>query len=180
MALISKIKNTADSVDYNIRDDVHTWGGRNYILQTINGYTLTTAIGTIPLSPALSALNPLDIITLSFEVKSTATHWIDFYWRDAASGGTSYADYNNFYPAFQITTTDTWTKFTCSKLAGANIANAKYLALRQSSSAHAAGTIIGTVEYRNMKIELGNKPTDWSPALEDIAYVNDTCLELLS
>ena len=31
MALISKIKNTADSVDYNIRDDVHTWGGRNLL-----------------------------------------------------------------------------------------------------------------------------------------------------
>jgi hypothetical protein len=30
------------------------------------------------------------------------------------------------------------------------------------------------------KLEKGNKPTDWSPAPEDIAYVNGTTLELLS
>jgi hypothetical protein len=31
-----------------------------------------------------------------------------------------------------------------------------------------------------VKIEKGNKATDWSPALEDIAHVNGTTLELLS
>lgn len=33
---------------------------------------------------------------------------------------------------------------------------------------------------KNWKLERGNKPTDWSPAPEDIAHVNGECLELLS
>lgn len=45
MALISKIKNTADSVDYNIRDDVHTWGGRNLLKftdwQNLSNYSVS-------------------------------------------------------------------------------------------------------------------------------------------
>lgn len=31
MATISKIKATADNVDYNIRDDYSIWGGRNFL-----------------------------------------------------------------------------------------------------------------------------------------------------
>lgn len=38
MATISKIKATADNVDYNIRDDYSIWGGRNYMQGTGNPY----------------------------------------------------------------------------------------------------------------------------------------------
>lgn len=33
MALISQIKGT-DNISYNLRDDVHTWGGRNLALHS--------------------------------------------------------------------------------------------------------------------------------------------------
>ena len=45
MAVISKIKATADNVDYNIRDDYSIWGGRNYLPQSEGEFT-----GTVPTS----------------------------------------------------------------------------------------------------------------------------------
>lgn len=36
-----------------------------------------------------------------------------------------------------------------------------------------------TIQICCVKIERGTKPTDWSPAPEDIAHVNGECLELL-
>ncbi len=35
MALISKIKGT-DNIEYNVRDDVSVWGGRNLLKGTSN------------------------------------------------------------------------------------------------------------------------------------------------
>lgn len=34
MAVISQIKATSDNVNYNIRDDYSTWGGRNLVYNT--------------------------------------------------------------------------------------------------------------------------------------------------
>ena len=45
MAVISQIKATSDNVNYNIRDDYSTWGGRNYLLQSKGEFT-----GTVPTS----------------------------------------------------------------------------------------------------------------------------------
>lgn len=39
MAVISQIKATSDNVNYNIRDDYSTWGGRNLLLGTNTQYT---------------------------------------------------------------------------------------------------------------------------------------------
>ena len=34
MALISQIKSTDNATPYNVRDDVHIWGGRNLMKRT--------------------------------------------------------------------------------------------------------------------------------------------------
>jgi len=47
-----------------------------------------------------------------------------------------------------------------------------YLALYVGISS----TSVGSVSYRNLKIELGTKPTDWSPAPEDLEAYADTAV----
>ena len=44
MAVLSKIK-ASDNVDYNIRDDYSTWGGRNLLPQSKGDF-----VGTVPTS----------------------------------------------------------------------------------------------------------------------------------
>ena len=90
MATISKIKATADNVDYNIRDDYSIWGGRN-LLRNTNSFTTSEIAktrstvpenGIIRLTPTTSAayakfiVNYLDyseynegFYTISFDVR---------------------------------------------------------------------------------------------------------------
>ena len=92
MALISKIKNTADSVDYNIRDDVHTWGGRNLFWGTSWGNSFTensNITGWYRLEPNVDTLETSITKGQCYAVHrsrsgTTATSWSEFkyYCRD--------------------------------------------------------------------------------------------------
>ena len=37
--------------------------------------------------------------------------------------------------------------------------------------------LVGTYLFKNWKIEKGNKPTDWSPAIEDLVIYNSETIE---
>ena len=216
MALISKIKNTADSIDYNIRDDVHTWGGRNLIWNTIHpvtNYWATTRASIdgefLKITPTTSAgyvkskttyLDYIDTINKTYTISVEAKQSDDTSSYTTAPNLFLYSGYsvstrtgNIFSTSYdryssQITLASTvpteWTKYSLTFTATDD-----YFTLGQATALVAGSQL--AIEFgvngsrkpvllRNIKLEIGNKPTDWSPAPEDIAYVNGTTLELLS
>lgn len=198
MALISKIKNTADSVDYNIRDDVHTWGGRNLATKRHifdgSGRTVPTTIKNYSKTFSNSRGGPLchtsDIlldlvpntagigenIAISFDFKldtnGIAGNNIHFY----AYQGNGVSINGDFALTTEEKTTS-WVRVKRVTQARRYADNGSYtigsIYIYDSTGAN-------YFSIKNLKIEHGNKCTDWSPAPEDIAYVNGTTLELLS
>ena len=197
MALISKIKNTADSVDYNIRDDVHTWGGRNLMLHTdyatygtstffndgIPSVSINNNKMTIPYATSIAHLSKKNVLSFTIPSNTIVTCSVYVYENTIADGthavrvgrianieGTSvsFSDWQTIPTGFTGLYSWQW-KFSSTTDAYGFILN---FSTTQSTSGN---MILGRV-----KVEIGNKPTDWSPAPEDIAYVNGTTLELLS
>ena len=156
-------------------------GGRNLLLNTSSE---TSFLGTYtPIyeaSPDLTQLDPTDMVTISFEAKSTVAQWIDFYFRSAKTDGTAYNNANNFYPAFQIETADVWTRYEYTGVIGQNVASYAWIALRSNRSSHGSSSQQGTIGIRHMKLERGNKATDWTPAPEDVAEYTDEQRKQLS
>lgn len=105
-----------------------------------------------------------DILTLSFDACSSTSHWIDFYWRSAS---TSYNSAQYFYPAFQINSSI--SHYTVSSESGFDIDDSGilYLRLRNNSSSHTGSVPELDITISNLKLEKGNKATDWTPAPED-------------
>ena len=211
MALISKIKSTHDSVDYNIRDDVHTWGGRNLIYYTKNffvtgnrdtgwtnsgswtfstdseGFVVASKAQTGQTSnniPSLYAnripVNIGDIIVVScwmkIEVLNNNEYKIPYIFEVYNSSGTR-VQYQDVAPTAANSNKptlidNTWTYFYSTHTVTAS--DAVTASIRLSLFRN------GTMAIKKVKLEKGNKPTDWSPAPEDIAYVNGTELVLLS
>lgn len=216
MALISKIKNTADSVDYNIRDDVHTWGGRNLIWNTIHpitNYWATTRASIdgefLKITPTTSAgyiktkttyLDYSDTInktyTVSVEAKqsdetsdyTTAPNLLIYpgYSVSTRTGSIFSSSYDRYHPAITLVSTvpTEWTKYSLTFTATDDYFTsgqaAALVAGSQFSIEFGVSASRKPVFLRNVKLEIGNKSTDWSPAPEDIAHVNSTTLELLS
>lgn len=143
-------------------------GGRNYVLGTSGEKSWSTKSDGYYLSESLNTLNTTDPVSLNFDIKSTMSQWVDAYYRSAESGGTAYNNDSNPYPAIHLVQPDTWYHVSWSGNAGINVADAKYLCIRSNSGEHSGSTTKGTVTVRNMKLEKGNKPTEWSPAPEDV------------
>lgn len=217
MALIAKIKNTADNTDYNVRDDVHTWGGRNLLLRSNQFLTAdwyrsdTTRVLFYPdegymkfnyyTSTRYAKCKIQNLLYENIELNTYYTYSFEAKYEDDGTGGsaTTMASYLGFnlssrtgntfstsYDKYQgVTTTLTtdWKKYSYTYLVPDNLTqgvataltNGSYLTLQFGRQAAAY-----TFYVRNIKLEKGNKATDWSPAPEDIAYVNGTTLELLS
>lgn len=124
----------------------------------------TNAANAYPVSNELNTVAASDELTLSFWAKSDVPRWIDLYW----TTGSSYSNNeSNFYPAFELTTE--WARYTYTGAAGPGAATAVYLRLRQNASEHASATTGATIDVRLMKLEKGNRATDWTPAPEDVA-----------
>lgn len=203
MALISKIKNTADNSDYNVRDDVHIWGGRNLVWNSsfINGDATKWNNWGSPTTREIVKINGK-------------------YWMHVISGTTSFQGYSQNSP----------TRAGYGDVQPGDLVMVQYVAYGKNGGetvtlgihwTNSSGTIISQpwsphtvtttptrytfgpyevpangVGFNVMigdatttaqefwmteaKIEKGNKATDWSPAPEDIAHVNGTTLELLS
>jgi len=143
-------------------------GGRNYVLDTSGERSWDTATETYFLSDALNELSTSDNVCLNFDIKSTMAQWADAYYVSAQSGGSSYNNANNPFPAIQIAEANKWYHVSWEGGAGKNVANAHCLRIRSNSSEHGSSAKKGTVTVKNLKLEKGNRPTSWSPAPEDI------------
>lgn len=206
MANLSQIK--VGSTTYDVRDDVHTWGGRNLLLYTgsmpigsnyIRNYRAAIASLTdtgegikydssinnggieIPLF-SRGCIEAGEVLTCSFQARGTKANVGNVYVcrQTAAGANTDNVSYGNLLNLTGISSTD-WKKYSFTFTASnasqpANDKYAMYFMLAWGS------TNVGWLEIKkySLKLEKGNKPTDWSPAPEDIAYVNDTELVLLS
>lgn len=193
MTLISQIQGTNNTV-YNLRDDVHTWGGRNLALATnydqfgIDTYdssnTGITFLGnnkvkieaggrlrrygnTIVNFPDAPRLYQGDFIFSIYVYENTLdqdgglTCWV----KTSATAGGGYA----------TTIPAQYTGLIQSKMLNINTSTYGFALDVKALDATSGYLVVGP-----FKVEKGNKPTDWSPALEDIAHVNGTQLILLS
>ena len=145
-------------------------GGRNYILnsaKTINtessSYNFSLANNGIDLAKA-------ETITISFEAKKdeTATRSFDVYIRSIVNGsGLAVFDRSQPY-----TLTNEWVyySFTANNKHLVSDNNIYTLCFRSNQYTGETNGVTQSGKYhlRNMKVEIGNKATDWTPAPEDI------------
>jgi hypothetical protein len=216
MALISKIKGT-DNIEYNLRDDVHTWGGRNLLLGTKNftgGHirpservqTITLLDETYMgckilkrekiLGNGHSAECPIswkaaDLTNLVFPNKEcTISYWAkgdlqistNIWYSPYSSNAEIWANNNPVRTATASNGSSSWVYWNLtSDWRRYQIVLRNFEGLGDMLFCRiASDQPVGTTYIAGIKLEIGNKCTDWSPAPEDIAYVNGTCLELLS
>lgn len=209
MATISKIKATADNVDYNIRDDYSIWGGRNFLPITqaylytrsgksatsqgitvtqeengwfsVSGTKTSTSGGSICLWPNPTGNNTdaaindnfVDInlngpIIMKIEVEGTPF-----------LSGSAYSDSTHIV-MYGPSSSSSWRLggYTSSLQKTGTFAQSFFSVVRYYIGASSSGSPNG--RFR-IKIEKGNKPTDWSPAPEDIAkFIGDETIELYS
>ena len=161
-------------------------GGRNYILRSSEEYTLSIPQGTNKY--AFRALNISDALIELDETIKTFTISFDAY---SQNGGTHLQGYlrgttaspMDSAPDSGISTTE-WKRYSITKTIknGYTVKNIVNFYLRIE------GDSTDTVYFKNIKVEVGNKPTDWTPAPEDIdenietvsAYAQNVANELLT
>lgn len=203
MAVISQIK-ASDNIDYNIRDDYSIWSGRNLLQGTANLLESTTTfdaptwrissggngvgtIATINDSPIqlnkvlritgnTSGNRDWDQTVQDFADKGTSGSWICSCWvRAIGSPCKSYIRVWSSKAIFTKTTNSiptTWTKLEFPLTLSDNCTSGRLMF---------GTTGQGSIEYIGMKLERGNKATDWSPAPEDLArFIGNETIELYS
>lgn len=225
MAEISKIKLPNNSI-YNIRDDVHIWGGRNLLWGTswVNSFTENSNItGWYRLEPSVDTLETSITRGQCHAVHrsrsgTTATSWSEFKYY-CRNGNTLIPEEQYTLSWWQYAPSSTWynsysTNYLCSSVryydsAGTKIADGTTTPVNGNNTFKptaaniwehrtstftvptAAGGHVWWYMFFSIprdidlilcqfKLEHGNKATDWSPAPEDIAYVDGTQLVLLS
>lgn len=210
MAVISQIKATSDNVNYNIRDDYSTWGGRNYLLGTNNWYgwnkssivTFNEEIASWPDSTTQAwtvvrqAKIPQTLFlgndwTLSFEYRSddwsdTTRRYLDITFYGSATENGSRTKYltllspNKNTELFSMPAS-TWQK---TAITIENIQLSDFVS--GSGDVNYCGVefynyTLNPIDIRHVKLEGGTKATDWSPAPEDIArFIGNETIELYS
>lgn len=225
MAVISQIKATSDNVDYNIRDDYSTWGGRN-LLRNTKFFTASDLVlaratvpenGTLKLTPTTTAayakfkVNYLDYleynsignVTLSFEARTflegdyedfaSVVVYIGFNVASRLSNvfSSSYDKYkgvtliSSLEPLFSpINGNPFWTHCSYTVNIPTDLTTGPDTALVEGSNLTvqiANGKNKMPSYIRNIKLEIGNKATDWSPAPEDVArFIGNETIELYS
>jgi len=205
MAVISQIKATSDNVNYNIRDDYSIWGGRNLVYNTrflsatppapwVNwGSPTTREVVTI------NGINYMHIV-------STTTQYQGYSQNSVHRGG-----YGDVAEGDQIIVSfDAYAKTAGQKCcagihwmnsSGSIISQVWFSPALTTTSAHYVSPVytapancvgfnlmIGSntttadeIWMAKVKVEKGNKPTDWSPAPEDIAkFIGNETIELYS
>jgi len=190
MAVLSQIK-ASDNVTYNIRDDYSTWGGRNllkgagfYTKNTPYSYTSTAKDGFVYLTTMLTIeplkagqdyviqckTNGIWAASHGSQATSNVTLWL-------VTGASVLANTNHY--CFTTATAGylgngQWV-WNCP-----SASDGLYGHIRVNNY-NTDGTTSVTHTYWNFKLEKGNKPTDWSPALEDIARdIGNETIELFS
>ena len=204
MAEISKIK-LPNNATYNLRDDVHTWGGRNLVWNSsfiqgstvswnnwgnpttreivyINGKYYMHIVGTTARWQGYSqnsqtrnlvsydAIKPGDVLTFSFEAYAKTagqTACIGVHWLNSEGSIVS----QSWWAPAMATTSKRYVLGTAT--VPDNVTDFNIMVGDNTTS-------VQELWITNIKAERGNKATDWSPAPEDIAQVDDTELILLS
>jgi len=173
MAVLSKIK-ASDNVDYNIRDDYSTWGGRNLLLDTkaekSQVYNSTNLMRWVF---AFDGNLPVGEYTVSCDIKSS--NGTDKFYISVANDSSTVTQIAN-----TIVPTTTYTRWNKTfSYSATSTTNCIFI----TSCVNHGGTINsgnnGTIYIKNIKLERSNKPTDWSPAPEDIAkFIGNETIEL--
>lgn len=190
MALISKIKGT-DNIEYNVRDDVSVWGGRNLLpvsqskIYNTSGITRGITInyfkdGWFKVSGTLETVSSQTNILLwdnSNGINNIISQNEEKITIILETQGTPF---NNNTTGTSIMIVGPSPSINLGgKYSLSYIGNISSLITRINYhfDSNCSGVLDG---YFRLKIERGTKPTDWSPAPEDIAHINDECLELFS
>jgi len=136
-------------------------GGRNLLR---NSHIMKNTNGGIIGYPFDKSLFILDEdITVSFDARTSesgVTGYLDSYFRHSSAG------IQPFSPVFQVT--NDWKRYSYTiKVTQEHIDSTETISFR--SSASVAGNTTGVkVDIKNVKIERGNRATDWTPAPEDV------------
>lgn len=149
-------------------------GGKWKVVEQDDGYNILSIDTTdttweecqIPLYTAYNELK--GAITVSFEFKQSANNLLSFN-LGAYSDTSRLKEISNFDVSTNCTITtltDEWSRayytFNVDSLNGLNNATSYKLQFKKLSG------YSGSIKVRKPKLESGNKPTDWSPAPEDI------------
>ena len=183
MAVISQIKATSDNVDYNIRDDYSIWGGRNYVQKGGPGVVashLTSGNEYIAINIGTAANNipSGSTVTVSFdlEMKVTTANPTLLVYNTNNKGPMQFTNTSKTYTAAANTTLK--QKCTYTNTIGARSDATLTDNYLEFYSTYNTGNVFS---ISNLKMEIGNKPTDWSPAPEDIArFIGNETIELYS
>ena len=177
MALISKIKGT-DNVEYNVRDDISVWGGRNLLsinkyINVSGGPDLITCDGWITDSTPTSDSRSWGYTNCNWKLSLQADTYILTWYVKTATTNT-----NKGIGIYPSSGNSLWVSTGSSGPFGEVGVGSKIITLTNNTDIGIMFKIYdGNVR---LKLEHGTKSTDWSPAPEDIAHVNGECLELLS
>ena len=161
---VEEVKTTATNAK-NAIDNLEV-GGRNYIPESDKTYTITMTGSTgynyviLDVSPDLPKLDPsVRTFTISYDAKGqNGGTRLQGYLRASSSASAMSSS-----PDMGISTTS-WARY--SRVATLN--DGWTVADIATFYARIQGTADDTVYVKNIKVEVGNKKTDWSPAPEDI------------
>ena len=154
---ISAVQSNVDAIDI---------GGRNLLCGTKDAITIPAASSKTVLLSGWAKMNVLatDTLTISFDAVAESNCYMDCYYRDES---TSYNHTSNFYPLFQLTTSV--QHFTATDVSGQDLAQMLSLRIRTNDNPHDVASGGAAATITNLKLEKGNKATDWTPAPEDVA-----------
>lgn len=180
--LISKIKGL-DNVTYDLQDKVSTFGGTNLFAWnikeqnqeiTLNNYNNT---GSFTQFSNSLQFDPSETVgekyTISFDaISPNGSTGIQLY------NSNDNPKYFNFHAGTVTTIDNSWTHITKT------ITNAQYSGTGTPSTNESyirrieiyAPNKMG-VKVRNIKVERGSKPTDWTPAPQDLAHYASETIE---
>lgn len=209
MATISQIKATSDNVNYNIRDDYSIWGGRNLLLGTNTQYTsvgnernsvteTTDKFNGCIVFKSSNAwadigfnfrtqlkdrgvISTGDILTYSIWAKTDDTTSRDICGIWVSGHNASETANKNYLSVAKIATlTTNWVQYSYTFTVTADM-----MSMTAGGSTRFECNTTCTdgkfIYWAAPKVEKGNKPTDWSPAPEDIArFIGNETIELYS
>lgn len=172
--LISKIK-TPDNVTYDIQDKISTFGGTNLLKNTSDEWTTLTMPATSYYTQFGTdyELEVGETYTFSILIEKTSTDTNPI---NVHCGNGTINNYTHDITSWRknsITSGEkiilTHTVESSDKFNSNGTTAAPYFAFRIRNEQKAM-----TVRYKDIKLEKGNKSTDWTPAPQDLVTYNGT------
>lgn len=198
MATISKIK-LPNNASYDIKDDYSVWGGRNFLWSS-QDLTYTTVWYRNSITSISSGQNDPDGGQKAFLITPSSTSWYLAARRNLLTEVGETYTFSIWLKANQATTCNMCVRYLDSEYPYTNNASRRTINLTTdwqffsiTGSLNTSQTVSNSDTFwigqktnvpifaYHPKSEKGNKPTDWSPALEDIMrYIGNNTIELYS